>query len=63
MKMAFISHVHPVLHFASVAWFTGYSGDISFLEAVQRRWTKRITGLQDLSHSERPVCLNLSSIN
>lgn len=62
MKSVFISHVRPILDYASVAWFTGYSGDIKLLEDVQRRWTKRINGLQDLSYGERLANLSLYSI-
>ncbi len=28
MKAVFIPHMCPVLDFASVVWFTGYTGDI-----------------------------------
>ena len=62
MKTVFISHVRPILDFASVAWFTGYSEDIKLLENVQRRWTKRITGFHDLSYIERLAQLNLYSV-
>ena len=62
MKTVFISHIRPILDFASEAWFTGYTGDINLLENVQRRWTKRITGFHDLSYSERLAQLSLYSI-
>ena len=62
MKSVFISHVRPILDFASVAWFTGYSGDLKLLEDVQRRWTKKIDGYHVLSYSDRLAQLNLYSI-
>lgn len=62
MKTVFITHIRPILDFASVAWFTGYSGDIKLLEGIQRRWTKRIDGFQDLQYSERLARLSLFSI-
>ena len=62
MKSVFISHIRPIIDFASVAWFTGYSGDLKMLEGVQRRWTKKINGYHDLSYSERLARLNLYSI-
>ena len=62
MKTVFISHIRPILDFASVAWFTGYSGDIKLLEGVQRRWTKRIDGFRHLSYSDRLAQLSLYSV-
>lgn len=55
-------HIRPISDFAYVAWFTGYSCDIKLLEGVQRWWTKRIAGFQDLSDSEYRTQLSLHSI-
>ena len=56
------SHIRPLLEFASPVWFTGYNEDIRILESVQRRWTREIDGLKDLSYAERLECLDLFSV-
>ena len=56
------SHIRPLLEFASPVWFTGYNDDIRLLESVQRRWTKEIDGLRDLSYADRLEYLDLFSV-
>ena len=56
------SHIRPILEFGSTVWNTGYLGDLRLLESVQRRWTKCIDGLVDLSHADRLKSLNLYSV-
>ncbi|KAK3858420.1 hypothetical protein Pcinc_035394 [Petrolisthes cinctipes] len=53
------SHIRPILEFGSTVWNTGYLGDLGLLESVQRRWTKHIDGLADLSYTNRLKALNL----
>ena len=43
---AFITHVRPIIDFPSVVWCVGYIGDLHLLESVQRRFTKKIEGLE-----------------
>ena len=62
MKELYISHIRPLITFASPVWNTGYLGDERKLESVQRRWTRQISGLEDLPYSERLRALNLTSI-
>lgn len=62
MKTVFVQHIRPLLEFSSPAWNTGYVGDLRLLEGVQRRWTKKISGLENLSYSERLRRLNLYSV-
>ena len=62
MRTIFISHVRPLLEFASPVWNTGYIGDARLLESVQRRWTKQVDGLQSLTYHERLVSLSLFSV-
>ena len=38
-----------------------YIGDIKFLERIQRRWTRAVSGLSDLPYSERLRRLDLFS--
>ena len=46
----------------SSIWHTGYVEDTRILEKVQRRWTKRIDGLDSLSYADRLQSLNLYSV-
>ena len=62
MHEVFISHIRPLITFASPVWNTGYLGDERKLEGVQRRWTREIRGFSELSYTERLHRLNLSSI-
>ena len=58
----FITHIRPLLEFASPVWNTGYVGDSVLLESVQRRWTKHIDGLGDVEYGDRLRGLGLYSV-
>ncbi|XP_076047391.1 uncharacterized protein LOC143028924 [Oratosquilla oratoria] len=62
MLPLFTTHVRPLLEYASSVWNLGYVGDVRQLESVQRRWTRKIHGLEDLDYSQRLRTLNLYSI-
>ena len=62
MLTLLISHIRPILEYGSQVWNTGYVGDLILLESVQRRWTKRIDGLEDLSYEQRLIELDLFSV-
>ena len=62
MVPLFVSHIRPLLGFASSIQNTGFLGDLRLLESVQWRWTRNIAGLQELSYSERLRALTLYSI-
>lgn len=62
MLSLYISHIRPLLEFGSTVWNTGYQGDLKLLESVQRRWTKEVYGLSDLSYGDRLKNLNLYSV-
>ena len=62
MVTLFISHIRPLLEFSSCVWNVGYVMDSVLLERVQRRWTKKIDGLEDLPYESRLRELNLYSI-
>lgn len=62
MIQVFITHIRPIIDFASVVWNTGYVGDLKMLESLQRRWTKKIDGFADYPYSVRLSLLNLFSI-
>ena len=56
------THIRPIIDYCSVIWNTGYLEDLQLLERVQRRWTKKITGLETLSYAERLTKLKLFSV-
>ena len=62
MVTLFVSHIRPLLDYCSTVWNLGYVGDIEKLEKVQRRWTKQVVGLRDLSYENRLRQLGLYSI-
>ena len=62
MVALFVSHVRPILDYCSCVWKVGYVSDLTLLETIQRRWTKRVVGFSNLSYSERLRSLNLFSI-
>ena len=62
MVTLFVSHIRPLLDYCSTVWNLGYVGDLQKLERVQRRWTKEIHGLGEVSYGERLRRLGLYSI-
>ena len=58
----FLAHIRPIVKFSSCAWNTGYLVDLRLLEGVQRRWTKKIDGLQEMSYLSRSKYPNLFSV-
>ena len=62
MVTLYISHIRPILDYASSVWNTNYLADIRLLESLQRRWTREIAGLQQLPYEERLKRANLYSV-
>lgn len=62
MTFLFNTHIRPLLDYGSCLWNTGFVEDARKLERVQRRWTKRIDNLAELSYAERLHELDLFSI-
>ena len=50
---AFQTYVLPVIMYLSQAWHPKLKRDVNLLEKVQRRFTKAIKGLRDLTYVER----------
>ena len=60
---AFTTYVRPILDYCTVAWNPMLKKDIETLQKVQRRFTKRIPGLKDLTYCQRSASwLNLDSL-
>jgi hypothetical protein len=62
MVTLFVTHVRPILDYCSTVWCVGYAGDLNLLEAVQRRWTKQVEGLQNVEYGARLRTLGLFSV-
>jgi hypothetical protein len=56
------SIIRPVVEYASPVWCPGLQKDIKEIENVQRKITKSIQGLQEMSYAERLQTLNLPSL-
>ena len=59
---AFTVYVCPIVEYCSVVWSPSLKQDIDLIEKVQRRFTKRLSGLKAYSYSERLQYLGLSSL-
>jgi len=62
MKKAFIIYIRPILEYNSCTWNPSQKYLIDSIEAVQRRFTKRIPCLSSLSYPERLAIINLDSL-
>jgi len=54
--------VRPHLEYGNVVWHPQFKKDMELLEAVQRRATKIIPSLRNLSYEERLRCMDLPSL-
>ena len=59
---AFRTYVRPILQYCTVAWNPMLKKDIETLEKVQRRFTKHIPGLKDVTYCQRLARLKLDSL-
>jgi hypothetical protein len=62
MWPAFTSYVLPLLSYCSPVWCPYQQRDVNALEKVQRRYSKRISGLDNVQYSERLKSLNSLSL-
>jgi len=61
LTKAFCTFVRPILEYCSVIWSPMFKCDINKIESVQRRFTKHLNGLYNLSNSCRLARLGLDS--
>ena len=59
---AFITYVRPVLEYNSPVWSPTLKKDVICIEAVPRKFTKRIPGMSGLSYHSRLKALNLECL-
>ena len=62
LTKAYLVYVRPLLEYCSPVWAPVYIKDIALLESVQRRFTKRISGMSDLNYLQRLKTLNLETL-
>ena len=61
MMNIFKSYIRPQLEYSSSLWNLGFLGDTRSLESVQRRWTREVRDMGDISYQNRLQSLNLFS--
>jgi len=59
---AFITYVRPLVEYCTPVWYPHSAKDIRLIESVQRRFTKRIPALEDLSYADRLKLMSLDSL-
>jgi len=62
LLQAFKTYVRPLLEYNSPVWSPHLHKDINIIEKVQRRFTKRLSGLYHLSYDERLSHLQLERL-
>ena len=62
MVRLFVSHIRPIMDYCSTVWNLGFAEDIRKLEGVQRRWTKQVAGMNNISYDSRLKLLGLYSV-
>ena len=62
MLRLYKSLVRPLVEYCTVAWSPGYNKDKAVIEKIQRRFTKMIPAVKDMSYEERLRSLGLWSL-
>ncbi len=62
LSRAFIMYVRPLVEYNSVVWSPSLKYEIDLIERVQRRFTKRLPGMESLSYTARLDKLNLVTL-
>jgi len=62
VKLLYTALVRPHLEYSNVIWHPIYKKDIDLLERVQRRATRMVPGLGNLSYEERLEAMDLPSL-
>jgi len=59
---AFTVYVRPILEYCSPVWSPVYKTDVKLLESVQKRFTKKLSGLKHMPYKDRLLFLNTDSL-
>ena len=59
---AFITYVRPILVYCSSVWSPYKLHEIRKIEAIQKKFTKRLSGMLDLSYEQRLLALNAETL-
>jgi hypothetical protein len=59
---AYTTYVRPLVEYSTQVWSPYLIKDILKIESIQRRFTKRLRGLSDLSYKERLTVLGLDTL-
>ena len=59
---AYTTYVRPLLEYCTVVWSPSLKCDIHSIEKVQRNFTKRLSGCNSLTYTERRNKLNLTTL-
>ena len=62
---AYVCYVRPILEYNSTIWSPHLLGDVSYIEGVQRRFTKRLfseCNLPYMCYEERLACLEIETL-
>ena len=62
MRKLFTALIRSLLEFSNVAWSPSLMKDKRLLKGVQRRVTKMVPALRDLSYKERLKALDMPSL-
>jgi len=62
LRRAYITYIRPLLEYNTIIWNPSLKKYIDLIENVQRKFTKRIPGLENLAYEERLGRLNLESL-
>lgn len=62
MSRLFKTLIRPILEYAGVVWNSSLIKDITLIESVQRRFTKRIAGLYNVEYDQRLSLVHLPSL-
>jgi len=60
---AYTVYVRPILEYCSSVWSPYIKKDINLIESVQRRYTKRIPGMYNMSYTDRLNALGLDRLD
>ena len=62
LLLAFKSYILPLLSYCSTVWSPALFGDFCIIESVQRLFTRKLSGMKELSYKDRLMALDLPTL-